>query len=176
MSTDPTIEPDTKDWTWVLQRPCPECGVDVGAVPPEEIADRLLANADRWRGVLGRADVASRPEPGVWSALEYACHVRDVHRVFAARVRAMQDNDDPLFASWDQDEAAVQGRYGEQQPARVADELATSAAEVASAYGRVEGSAWDRPGRRSNGSLFTTASLGRYHLHDVEHHLVDVAG
>ena len=176
MSTDPTIEPDTKDWTWVLQRPCPECRVDVSAVPPEEIARRLLANAERWRGVLGRADVSSRPEPGVWSALEYACHVRDVHRVFATRVRAMQDTDDPLFENWDQDAAAVQGRYGDQQPARVADELVTSAADVASAYARVDGPAWDRPGRRSNGSLFTTTSLARYHLHDVEHHLVDVAG
>src|SRR5665647_2684362 len=30
------IEPDTKDWTWVLQRPCPECGMaagDNGQVP-----------------------------------------------------------------------------------------------------------------------------------------------
>ena len=24
-----TIIPDTKDWTWVLQRPCPECGFTV---------------------------------------------------------------------------------------------------------------------------------------------------
>jgi hypothetical protein len=47
---------------------------------------------------------------------------------------------------------------------------------VASAYTGVEGAAWDRPGRRSNGSVFTIASLARYHLHDVEHHLVDVAG
>jgi hypothetical protein len=23
-----TIVPDTKDWTWVLRRPCPECGFD----------------------------------------------------------------------------------------------------------------------------------------------------
>jgi hypothetical protein len=24
-----TIIPDTKDWTWVLHRPCPECGFTV---------------------------------------------------------------------------------------------------------------------------------------------------
>jgi hypothetical protein len=176
MTSDPTIEPDTKDWTWVLDRPCPECGLDVNAVPPEDVADRLRANAERWRRVLGRADVASRPEIGVWSALEYACHVRDVHRVFVSRVRAMLGTDDPLFDNWDQDEAAVQGRYGDQSPGQVADELAASADDVASAYARVEGSAWDRPGRRSNGSVFTIASLARYHLHDVEHHLADVAG
>jgi hypothetical protein len=39
----------------------------------------------------------------------------------------------------------------------------------------VVGAAWDRPGLRSNGSRFTVASLGRYHLHDVVHHLRDVA-
>ena len=28
-----TIEPDTKDWTWVLDRPCPECGFPERLVP-----------------------------------------------------------------------------------------------------------------------------------------------
>ena len=31
-----------------------------------------------------------------------------------------------------------------------------------------------RPGRRSNGSVFTVETLGRYFLHDVLHHLHDV--
>ena len=176
MTTDPTIEPDTKDWTWVLDRPCPECGLDASAVPPEDVAQRLRTNAERWRRVLARADVASRPEIGVWSPLEYGCHVRDVHRVFGTRVRAMLDTDDPLFDNWDQDEAAARGGYADQSPDQVAEALAASADDVASAYAGVEGAAWDRPGRRSNGSVFTIASLARYHLHDVEHHLVDVAG
>ena len=25
---DPQPEPDTKDWTWVLESTCPECGFD----------------------------------------------------------------------------------------------------------------------------------------------------
>ena len=33
---------------------------------------------------------------------------------------------------------------------------------------------WQRAGRRSNGSVFTVASLGTYYLHDVVHHLHDV--
>jgi hypothetical protein len=108
--------------------------------------------------------------------LEYACHVRDVHRVFVGRVAALQSVDDPLFDNWDQDQAAVDGAYGDQQPDRVADELAAAAGDVASAYAGVTGPGWDRPGRRSDGSVFTTASLARYHLHDVEHHLADVGG
>src|SRR5450759_2728596 len=76
------IEPDEKDWTWVLQRPCDECGFDVGTVSGRQVAARLRANAVSWSAVLRRADARARPEPQVWSPLEYACHGRDVCRVF----------------------------------------------------------------------------------------------
>ena len=172
---DPTIEPDTKDWTWVLERPCPECGFDARAVRPEEVKNRVYANASAWHRVLEHDGAAQRPAPGVWSPLEYACHVRDVHRVFGERVRMMLAVDDPLFESWDQDEEAVVGDYGRQDPATVAVELVERAAAVSRTYGSVEGPQWDRPGRRSNGSAFTIHSLACYHLHDVEHHLHDVS-
>ena len=172
---DPTIEPDTKDWTWVLERPCPECGFDSRAVRPEEVKNRVYANASAWRRVLEQPDVAVRPSPGVWSPLEYACHVRDVHRVFGERVRMMLAVDDTLFENWDQDQEAVSGAYSEQDPSTVADELVARAAAASKTYASVEGPQWDRPGRRSNGSEFTIDTLARYHLHDVEHHLHDVS-
>ncbi len=56
----------------------------------------------------------------------------------------------------------------------VGDELVQAAAAAADAYEQVPGPAWDRVGLRSGGSRFTVASLGRYHLHDVVHHLRDV--
>src|SRR3954447_2786559 len=40
-----TITPDSKDWTWVLERTCPDCGYDASAVPVVSVADRLRANA-----------------------------------------------------------------------------------------------------------------------------------
>jgi hypothetical protein len=61
---DPTIEPDTKDWTWVLERPCPECGFDARAVRPEEVKNRAYANASAWRRVLEQPDAARRPACG----------------------------------------------------------------------------------------------------------------
>ena len=160
----------------MLERPCGECGYDARAVRPADVNDRINANAGAWRAVLAGPRVTVRPEQEVWSPLEYACHVRDVHRVFADRVRRMQAEDDPLFANWDQDEAAERGGYGEQDPSTVAGELVEAAAVATDLYGSVTGVQWDRPGRRSNGSAFTTLSLARYHLHDVEHHLHDVAG
>lgn len=167
--------PDDKNWTWVLERPCPECGYDAGAVRLPDLADRVRDNAAAWPRLVSGPHAGDRPAPGVWSPLEYAAHVRDVHRVFAGRVRSMLSQHDPLFDDWDQDAAAVLGRYGEQDPAVVVAELAAVAAEVGGLYDTVHGEQWDRPGRRSNGSVFTVRSIALYHLHDVEHHLVDVS-
>jgi hypothetical protein len=56
----------------------------------------------------------------------------------------------------------------------VAVELVEAAGAAAATYARVEGEQWQRPGRRSNGSVFTVETLGIYHLHDVAHHLRDL--
>jgi hypothetical protein len=169
-----SIEPDTKDWTWVLDRPCPECGYDGSGIAPERLADLVRENTLRWHGVLEARDAVVRSDPQRWSRLEYACHVRDVHELFTQRVRLMLDEDAPTFANWDQDATAVEKRYGEQDPAVVAVELVERAAEAAAAYAGVGPDRWQRTGLRSNGSQFTVETLGRYHLHDVVHHLWDV--
>ncbi|WP_182526594.1 methyltransferase domain-containing protein [Nocardioides dongkuii] len=168
------IEPDTKDWTWVLERPCPACGYDAGTLDRTTLGARLRRDAAGWPALLAAPDAAVRPAPGVWSVLEYGCHVRDVHGVFGERVALMLAQDDPVFGSWDQDEAALDGRYQLQHPATVARELMTAADTVAAAYDAVPGDAWGRRGRRSDGSVFTVETLGRYHLHDVVHHAHDV--
>jgi hypothetical protein len=117
-----------------------------------------------------------RPQPAVWAPLEYACHVRDVCRLFADRLHLMLTQDDPRFANWDQDVTAVESRYWEQHPDTVAAELRHCADTIAEAFAAVEGDQWDRPGRRSNGSLFTVDSFARYFLHDLAHHAWDVTG
>jgi hypothetical protein len=169
-------EPDDKDWTWTTTRPCPDCGFDPAAVPDAGIAAALRGTTRRWVAVLGRDSVAIRPAPAVWSALEYGCHVRDVHRLFVERTRSMLEADGPRFANWDQDETAVRERYWAQDPATVAGELAESAESAAAVFEGVPVDGWARCGYRSNGSEFTVASIGRYYLHDVIHHLHDVAG
>ncbi|MEX0429192.1 class I SAM-dependent methyltransferase [Nocardioides sp. DS6] len=174
MTSPAAIEPDTKDWTWVLDRPCPACGYVAGAVTADRLAPTIRDNATAWAGFLAAPMVRDRPAPTTWSILEYACHVRDVHRRFAERVRLMLTEDGPVFANWDQDATAVEDRYGEQDPATVTEELLDAADAAAARYESVPPDAWARPGLRDNGSAFTIESLGRYHLHDVVHHLHDV--
>ncbi len=170
------IEPDTKDWTWVLDRACPECGLDTRTVGRKGIPSLVRANAAAWPAVLVRPDVGERPRPGVWSPLEYSCHVRDVFRLFRERLALMLDQDDPLFANWDQDASALADRYGDQDAATVAEDLTTAAEAIAAAFEAVPDEAWSRTGRRSDGARFTVETLGRYFVHDPEHHLFDVTG
>lgn len=175
MSAAPdAIVPDTKDWTWVLSRPCGDCGFDASAQDFRALPGLVHDTAMTWSEVLARSAVDVRPAPGVWSPLEYGCHVRDVHVVFAQRLRSMLDQDEPTFASWDQDATAVADDYGSQDATTVAVELVEAAGTVAGIYATVTDATKDRPGVRSNGDRFTVESLGRYHLHDVVHHLHDV--
>jgi SAM-dependent methyltransferase len=172
--TTPFIEPDTKDWTWVLDRPCLQCGFVAGEVTVDRLAPIVRDNATAWEGLLTAPHVGERPAPTVWSTLEYACHVRDVHRVFAERLRLMLTDDAPTFPNWDQDRTALAEGYHRQDPAVVGGELIEAADAVAVIYEGVRPGDWGRRGVRSDGSEFTIESLGRYHLHDLFHHLWDV--
>lgn len=170
------ISPDTKDWTWVLTEICSECGLAAGDIRPEDIGQRVRDDLPRWQAVLAKSDAGVRPSGEIWSATEYACHVRDVFGLFAGRLALILDEDDPQFANWDQDLAAIESDYASQQAAVVSEELVAAGTKTAAAFDAVPAGAWDRPGRRSNGSVFTARTLGQYFLHDVVHHLHDVNG
>jgi hypothetical protein len=170
------ITPDTKDWTWVLEHPCSECGFVAGSLDYDEIPAKVRRNAAAWPAVLSRTDVAARPDDKTWSALEYAAHVRDVFRIFRTRLGLILAEDDPLFPNWDQDATAAAERYNDQRPETVAAELAAAAAAVADAFAAVPPDDRNRTGRRSDGARFTVTTLALYFLHDPIHHLRDVAG
>ncbi|GAA0967569.1 DinB family protein [Frigoribacterium faeni] len=168
------ITPDTKNWTWVLERRCDECGFDPAAVSYRDVPGLIRANAAAWPAELARPDARDRPDEATWSPLEYGAHVRDVFRVFETRLRLMLAEDAPAFANWDQDATALDDDYAGQRPDVVADELVAAAATVAEAFAAVPDDLLDRTGLRSDGSAFTVDSLARYFVHDPVHHLHDV--
>jgi hypothetical protein len=169
------LTPDTKDWTWVLERACPECGFDPANFPRDDFGRTLRDCASEWTTVLSRDGVADRVVEDRWSDLEYGCHARDVCRVMDGRLASMLAENDPLFQNWDQDETAITERYGEQDPATVSAELSVAADQFATRVEAIAPGEWVRPGRRSNGSRFTVETLVRYGLHDLLHHQWDVA-
>jgi hypothetical protein len=168
-----TIVPDEKDWTWVIEQPCADCGFDAETAGNERIPALLRDQAAQWRSILARPDVRRRPDDSTWSPLEYGCHVRDVFRLYEQRLHRMLDEHDPMFQNWDQDATAVEDRYELQDPATVADELAEAAERLARSFEAV-GSCWDRTGNRSDGARFTVDTFARYLVHDPIHHAWDV--
>ncbi|MEV0031157.1 DinB family protein [Nocardia sp. NPDC050793] len=192
------IVPDVKNWTWVLERACPECGFDAAATVYERVPALARESADRLRAVLERPDARHRPDESTWAPLEYAAHVRDVCRIFAyraavatrtaavdprvpafdARGLAADETPDgvPVFSNWDQDATAIADRYDTQEPAAVSGELALAAETAARAFEAVPIADRGLRVRRGDGSFFTVDSLAKYFVHDLVHHVHDVRG
>jgi PPOX class probable F420-dependent enzyme len=171
----PAVPPiDDKDWTWVIDEPCPDCGFDPATVDFAALPELLRTAGARWQQLLAGPDVAHRPAPQVWSPLEYAAHVRDVYTIFGQRAQLMLDQDGPTFANWDQDRAAVDKQYWKSDPEVLTAELADAVDTAARTFAGVRPDEEERIGLRSNGSRFTVRTLGVYFYHDVVHHLHDV--
>lgn len=168
------IIPDTKDWTWVVEKPCPECGFVASALSIAEVGAFVRHSAAAMAVALERADAAERPNDATWSPLEYAAHVLDVLRLYRERLSLMLQTDNPLYPNWDQDAAAIAGRYDERDPLVVAGELLPAASDIADAFDAVEGDGWQRPGRRGDGATFTVHTFAQYLAHDLAHHVWDV--
>jgi hypothetical protein len=168
------IVPDDKNWTWVLEQRCEDCGFDASKFDVAKTGRAIRDQASRWALVLQGNNATVRPMPAVWSPLEYGCHIRDVFRKFDERLQLMIEEDDPQFENWDQDKTAIEDEYGSQNPAVVASDIATAAEKLANRFDAVGHEQWTRRGFRSDGSVFTVESIARYLMHDPVHHLWDV--
>jgi hypothetical protein len=167
-----------------LTERCDECGFDAGSLTTAEIPDVLRRFPRRYRAPLtrflegedGDAVIRARPEPTTWSALEYACHVRDVFAVYVERIERARREDIPTFESMDRDGRATRDRYNEQDPATVADALDANAAALADALDGLAPDEWERtaihpyPGRAPR----SIAWMSRNTVHEGNHHLLDI--
>ena len=166
--------PDSKDWTWVLDGACDECGHDVRALDPGQIAGLVRGSVSLFTMALQRANAGARPSPQVWSPLEYCAHVGEMYVVMTQRLELMTSQELPTFANWDQDEAAIRNNYAQLAPEYVAGQLRRSAEAFAGALEALADTQITRRGCRSNGSVFTVATLSQYAWHDAVHHLHDL--
>jgi len=173
-TADRALPPDTKDWTWVLERPCGECGFDATTIGRADISAQIRRDAAAWVLELSRPNVSVRARDDRWSILEYGCHVRDVYELYDTRLALMLDEDDPLFDNWDQDATAADRDYGGDVATDVSAALFERAIALADRFDSVGESDWSRPGSRSDGAHFTVESFGVYLVHDPAHHLWDV--
>jgi len=165
---------------WQSER-CPECAFDPNGVTPADLPGAVAGLGRRYHAPLTRflpredaSLLTARPVPGVWSALSYACHVRDVLAVFDGRIGRMLTEDQPELGWWDHEAAVEADAYEKEPPAEVAAAIAANAAALSATLAAVPDDGWDRTGTRRNGELFTVLGAGRFVLHEGTHHLLDI--
>jgi len=158
---------------------CAECGFSYERVQPDEVPVRLRALRSGFSEELsgaGTAAVSRRPEPSVWSALEYSCHVRDVLLVQRERMIVAQVEDVPAVARMHRDERVSLARYDAHAAPVVLDQLGMAAELCAVTF-----EAFDAAGRDRRlvypwpeATERDLGWVGRHAVHEGEHHLMDV--
>ncbi|MFV2039092.1 MAG: DinB family protein [Acidimicrobiales bacterium] len=168
------------DYGRVQHEPCPVCGHDTSAVPAGDLAALAVDTGRNWFLFLttvcdhpgGRADLRVRQSAGVWSALEYGCHVRDVLALFTRRVEVTLLTDRPSYDWWDHDGAVTSNHYAEQDPVAVAEDIERSADNLARLVQPLTPRQLSREGTRLD-TTFTVEGLVRFAIHEALHHLAD---
>jgi S-DNA-T family DNA segregation ATPase FtsK/SpoIIIE len=112
----------------------------------------------------------------VWSALEYACHVRDVLRVQKERVERALAEDEPTLEPMGREELVERERYNEQDPVTVEQDITVHARALADLFDGLS------PHQRARTAIYsypqpaprTVSWIGRHTVHEVRHHLRDI--
>ncbi|MEY2422573.1 MAG: hypothetical protein QOI95_2640 [Acidimicrobiaceae bacterium] len=146
--------------------------------------DALRAFGKRYRIPLTRglkgedldALLRAHPLEDTWSALEYACHVRDVLQIQTARLQRALVEDGFTPESMRRNERAIEQRYNEQDPAAVAEEVAAAAAAIADDVEAIDDAGFARtmtyfyPEKAERPLTWVV----QHTVHEAEHHLLDV--
>ena len=161
-----------------LDDTCPQCGFSY-AVGRPEITPWLRSDAHAFVEKLDRFDDVSvriRPEPDVWSPLEYACHVRDVLRIQTERILLAQKEVDPVFVPMRRDERVIEDRYNEQDPTQVIGELLSRADALAALLDGLDPAGWERKGvyNYPEPALRTVEWIAIHTTHELLHHRGDL--
>jgi hypothetical protein len=162
---------------------CEECGFDYGQ-PLDDPGAALRTVASRFRAPLtrflpgedGDALIRARPQPDVWSALEYACHVRDVFEIQRERIgRALvEDGYEPPVMR--RDERVEELAYNAQDPLVVLDAITANADALAADVQALTPEQWQRTMRYRYPAPATRDLVWvvRHTVHEGRHHLLDI--
>jgi hypothetical protein len=158
---------------------CPECGFDYESTSLEAAGARIRVETNSIGQLLvGGPDGAinRRPEPGVWSPLEYGCHVRDVLLAQRERTLLALIEINPSFVPMYRDQRAVVANYA----AEAVDDVSAQLGMAAELFVRLlEGLSDDQRARpcRYNFPEPTQRNVGWllvHTAHEVVHHADDI--
>jgi hypothetical protein len=156
---------------------CGACGFDGARYDDESLLAALRALGPSWRSLIGSAgrELRTRPEPEVWSAIEYAAHSRDITALHVFGVEQALTTEEPAFPAIEGDDliASAAESYSESDPDEIVDALDAEATHLAQLAEDAGAQAWSR-GLTIGESRTDVRRLLEHALHDSVHHLADV--
>lgn len=156
---------------------CAACGFDGSHYSDEALLAAVRDLGPSWKALLGEAgtDLRARPSPGVWSAIEYAAHSRDITALHAFGVQQALTQDEPTYPPIESDELieTAAATYEDADPDQVGTELENQASELAHLAADAGSDAWGR-GLTIGGERTDVRYLLEHALHDSLHHVEDV--
>ena len=110
------------------------------------------------------------PSPGKWSAIETACHLRDIDRLYAERVSKAAFSERPGFWMMDNARVSEKLRYREADPAALLKEHKRRREDLVSLLRALPGPAWQRVGLHPKRGELTIEALAHViAAHDDNH-------
>jgi hypothetical protein len=163
---------------------CTACEFVYADIDATALPERLASFGPRYRERLlppsrpaqWQAMLRARPAADVWSALEYACHVRDVFLTLRDRLYTVLVEDKPVVAPMYREHRVLLARYNAQDPEEIAGQLVMAARLIAQAFNALAPAQLARlcvypfPAPTERSVLW----VGQHAVHEGEHHLRDV--
>ena len=155
---------------------CDACDFDGARYDDLELPEAIRSLGPRWTGLLAAAgpELRTRPEPEVWSAIEYAAHCRDITALHVFGVGQALELDEPTFPEIEDDLIdAAAADYAAADARDVLVELDDQARQLAGLAEDAGPASWGR-GLTIGEHRTDVRRLLEHALHDAQHHLVDV--
>jgi len=114
------------------------------------------------------------PQAGKWSALEIACHLRDIDRLYAERVSKSAFSERPAFWMMDNARVAEKLRYREADPASVLKEHRRRREDLVSLLRALPHGSWKRTGLHPKRGELTIEALAEVIAGHDQNHLARI--
>jgi hypothetical protein len=156
---------------------CDACGFSGSTYDSESLVAALRGLGSRWRRLLAGAgpELRIRPEPDVWSAIEYAAHSRDITALHAFGVEQALAGEEPVYPAIMADDLieTAAADYIDDDHEAVVDAISTEAGRLADMAAAAPIDDWEL-GLTVGSERMTVRRLLEHALHDSLHHIGDV--
>lgn len=155
---------------------CRECGFRY-ALSGAEIARVSTATVGDVRDAalaIPSALRSRRTAPAVWSPNAYCAHLADASELIEGRVGRIASEDRPLLRGYDQDEAAVVGRFDEVAMDASLQRIDAAVARFVALVDGLPDDAWERAGVHEEAGEVRLRDIAHDMPHELRHHAGDL--